>query len=86
MPKLVRRTSSCAPFPWLFLFNVGINSACTSNPCLNNGNCEIADGGFVCHCVGLYWGTRCEDTCKSMFVYSYRDNKFRLIYPICSCS
>ncbi|CAH3173409.1 unnamed protein product [Porites lobata] len=39
----------------------GIQSPCTENPCLNDGNCSvIASGDYSCACPGGYYGKNCE--------------------------
>ena len=45
-------------------------SACSPNPCMNGGSCELnqdVDGGYECFCRNGYTGTDCEtdiDECR----------------------
>ena len=62
----------------VFISYLAIITACSSNPCLNNGMCAVTSlGEFVCHCVGEYWGRLCEETCK--FVVHFDLKGFTLI-------
>jgi hypothetical protein len=47
------------------------NSACATNPCLNQGLCKLAEGGtFQCECQRPWDGKMCEK-CKFFFSLSF---------------
>ena len=41
-------------------YSLPTTTPCTSNPCQNNGSCEVRSNGFVCNCTGTgFQGDTC---------------------------
>jgi hypothetical protein len=43
-------------------------TACSSDPCFNNGRCQVNGSDFICHCPREWTGKQClidVDECKS---------------------
>lgn len=40
---------------------------CSSNPCMNGGNCSISSNSYVCQCIPPYSGTNCDLTINECF-------------------
>ena len=38
-----------------------LDDGCSTNPCLNGGNCTDTANGFACDCPPSYTGTNCEN-------------------------
>ena len=38
-----------------------LDGGCSTNPCLNGGNCTDTANGFACDCPPSYTGTNCEN-------------------------
>ena len=51
--KPVTTTTTKKPLTTLF-------KACTSNPCQNGGQCQLASTGYDCGCINGYYGLTCE--------------------------
>lgn len=58
-------------------------TACSSDPCSNNGRCEVQGSTFVCHCPREWTGRRCEIDVDECRIGQYRRSLFSFLCISC---